>query len=56
MQLASIFFVIGVALSALGVNIEMVIIGRVFLGLGVGFANQVSWNYMMFFSSKNVFP
>ncbi|OAY27937.2 hypothetical protein MANES_15G027100v8 [Manihot esculenta] len=40
MQLASIFFVIGVALSALGVNIEMVIIGRVFLGLGVGFANQ----------------
>ncbi|EEF45377.1 sugar transport protein 8 [Ricinus communis] len=40
MQLASIFFIVGVVLSALGVNIEMVIVGRVLLGFGVGFANQ----------------
>ncbi|KDP40152.1 hypothetical protein JCGZ_02150 [Jatropha curcas] len=40
MQFASFFFIAGVALSAFGVNIEMVIVGRVFLGFGVGFANQ----------------
>ncbi|OMP03745.1 Sugar/inositol transporter [Corchorus olitorius] len=40
MQIASVFFLIGVALTAGGVNIEMVIIGRILLGCGVGFANQ----------------
>ncbi|KAJ6430029.1 hypothetical protein OIU84_021442 [Salix udensis] len=40
MQLASIFFIIGVALTTFAVNIEMLIIGRLHLGLGVGFANQ----------------
>ncbi|OMP08708.1 Sugar/inositol transporter [Corchorus olitorius] len=33
MQIASFFFLIGVVLTAAGVNIEMVIIGRIFLGL-----------------------
>lgn len=40
MQLASIFFIVGVCLSAFGGNIETVIVGRVLLGCGVGFANQ----------------
>ncbi|KAJ6430031.1 hypothetical protein OIU84_021444 [Salix udensis] len=40
MQLASIFFIIGVAMTTFAVNIEMLIIGRLHLGLGVGFANQ----------------
>ncbi|KAJ8766503.1 hypothetical protein K2173_022562 [Erythroxylum novogranatense] len=40
MQIASVFFILGVALSAGGVNIGMVIVGRVLLGCGVGFANQ----------------
>ncbi|MBA0878282.1 hypothetical protein Goshw_029748 [Gossypium schwendimanii] len=40
MQIASIFFIIGVILTAGGINIEMLIFGRIFLGFGVGFANQ----------------
>ncbi|TYJ17593.1 hypothetical protein E1A91_A09G062100v1 [Gossypium mustelinum] len=39
-QIASIFFLIGVVLTAGGLNIEMIIFGRIFLGFGVGFANQ----------------
>ncbi|KAH8500364.1 hypothetical protein H0E87_015575 [Populus deltoides] len=40
MQLASLFFIGGVALTTFAVNIEMLIIGRLLLGCGVGFANQ----------------
>ncbi|KAE8690504.1 Sugar transport protein 8 [Hibiscus syriacus] len=40
MQIASIFFLIGVVLTAGGVNLGMIILGRIFLGFGVGFANQ----------------
>ncbi|CAK7350504.1 unnamed protein product [Dovyalis caffra] len=40
MQLASLFFIGGVVLTTFAVNIEMLIIGRLLLGLGVGFANQ----------------
>ncbi|XVE66015.1 hypothetical protein DITRI_Ditri08aG0047600 [Diplodiscus trichospermus] len=39
-QIASVFFLAGVILTAGGLNIEMVIIGRILLGFGVGFANQ----------------
>ncbi len=35
-------FVIGAALQAGAVNMGMLIIGRLFLGLGIGFANQAS--------------
>jgi predicted MFS family arabinose efflux permease len=35
-------FVVGAALQAGAVNMGMLIIGRLFLGLGIGFANQVS--------------
>ncbi|XP_022722539.1 sugar transport protein 8-like [Durio zibethinus] len=40
MQIASVFFLAGVLLTAGGLNIEMIIIGRILLGCGVGFANQ----------------
>lgn len=41
MQAASLFFLVGVILNAFAMNIEMLIIGRILLGVGVGFANQV---------------
>ncbi|CAN0856684.1 Sugar transport protein 8 [Linum grandiflorum] len=37
---ASLFFLAGSALSALAVNIEMLIFGRILLGVGVGFGNE----------------
>ncbi|XWS39327.1 hypothetical protein CRYUN_Cryun18bG0042500 [Craigia yunnanensis] len=40
MQISSVFFLAGVVLTAGGLNIEMLIIGRILLGCGVGFANQ----------------
>nr|XP_016458581.1 PREDICTED: sugar transport protein 8-like [Nicotiana tabacum] len=40
MQLASLFFFIGVILNAAAMNLPMLIIGRLCLGAGVGFGNQ----------------
>ncbi|KAL4190701.1 hypothetical protein AMTRI_Chr07g26070 [Amborella trichopoda] len=40
MRAASLFFLGGVALTAAAVNLPMLIIGRILLGLGIGFANQ----------------
>lgn len=40
MLIASVFFLIGIVLNAAAMNIEMLIIGRILLGAGVGFANQ----------------
>nr|GLL43095.1 sugar transport protein 2-like [Ipomoea trifida] len=39
-QLASIFFIIGVVLNTTAINLLMLIFGRLFLGAGVGFGNQ----------------
>ncbi|KAL8236739.1 hypothetical protein R6Q59_017820 [Mikania micrantha] len=39
-QLASLFFLVGVILNAAAMNIMMLIIGRLLLGAGVGFGNQ----------------
>ncbi|XP_010256217.1 PREDICTED: sugar transport protein 6-like [Nelumbo nucifera] len=39
-MIASLFVLIGVVLNAAGTNIAMLIIGRISLGFGVGFANQ----------------
>ena len=39
--LAGLFFLIGAALNAGAVNLPMLIIGRIMLGIGVGFGNQV---------------
>ncbi|CAN1329074.1 Sugar transport protein 8 [Linum perenne] len=40
MQIASVFFFIGAAINAASQNLAMLIIGRLFLGAGVGFGNQ----------------
>ncbi|KAE8704573.1 hypothetical protein F3Y22_tig00110450pilonHSYRG00771 [Hibiscus syriacus] len=41
MQIASNIFLLGVALTSAGVNLGMIIFGRIFLGFGIEFANQV---------------
>lgn len=41
MLIAGIFFIIGVAFNAAAQNLTMLIVGRILLGCGVGFANQV---------------
>ena len=41
MILAGIFFLIGTGLCAGAQDLAMLVIGRIFLGFGVGFANQV---------------
>ncbi|XP_030532386.1 sugar transport protein 8-like [Rhodamnia argentea] len=40
LQIGSFFFVGGVALQAGGINLAMVVLGRIILGCGVGFGNQ----------------
>lgn len=47
-QLASIFFIIGVALNTTAVNLLMLIFGRLFLGAGVGFGNQVFIYFLIY--------
>lgn len=42
MFFGGVAFLIGSAISGASVNVYMLILGRVFLGIGVGFANQVS--------------
>ncbi|KAK1299302.1 Sugar transport protein 6 [Acorus calamus] len=41
MGVASMFFLAGVVFNAAAQNLSMLIIGRLLLGLGVGFANQI---------------
>ena len=40
-QLASIFFVVGAILNTVAADLPMLIAGRICLGVGVGFGNQV---------------
>lgn len=42
MLIAGFFFIAGVSLNASAQNLLMLIVGRVLLGCGIGFANQVS--------------
>lgn len=42
MLIAGMFFIVGVILNAGAVNLIMLILGRISLGCGVGFANQVT--------------
>ena len=37
-----VIFLVGAVLNGLAQNVAMLIIGRIFLGIGVGFSNQVS--------------
>lgn len=48
MLIAGMFFIIGTVLNAAAQNIEMLIIGRILLGCGVGFANQVIFFFFFF--------
>ena len=41
MLIAGVFFLIGTAFNAAAQDLAMLIIGRILLGCGVGFANQV---------------
>ena len=41
MLIAGIFFIVGTILNSSAVNLIMLILGRISLGCGVGFANQV---------------
>ena len=41
MVLAGLSFLIGTGLCSGAANLAMLVIGRIFLGIGVGFANQV---------------
>ena len=41
MLIAGVFFIIGTVLNATAENLTMLILGRISLGCGVGFANQV---------------
>ena len=40
--IAGACFIIGITLCAAAVQISMLIVGRIIIGLGVGFGNQVS--------------
>ena len=44
--IAGLFFIGGVALNAAAVNLLMLILGRILLGCGVGFANQVALGFI----------
>jgi MFS family permease len=48
-----ISFIIGASLNACAVNLPMLIIGRIMLGVGIGFANQVGlygfWGFYKLF-------
>lgn len=42
MRAASVFFLVGAIINAAARDLAMLIIGRLFLGAGVGFGNQVN--------------
>lgn len=48
MLIAGIFFIIGVAFNAGAQDLAMLIAGRILLGCGVGFANQVLFFIFIF--------
>lgn len=55
---ASSFFLAGAGISSGALNIWMLIIGRILLGIGVGFGNEVSLhyhNYLLLFWKVNYF-
>lgn len=42
MLIAGLFFIVGTTFNAAAQDLAMLIIGRIMLGCGVGFANQVN--------------
>jgi len=53
MFLGGSFFLVGALLNGFAVNVSMLIIGRILLGFGVGYCNQVSKHYCSHFSSAS---
>lgn len=51
---ASIFFLFGAALSSGATNLAMLIIGRILLGVGVGFGNEVLRCVLYIFESVSL--
>ena len=49
MLIAGVFFLIGTALNAGAQDLAMLIIGRILLGCGVGFANQVPFFHLVIY-------
>lgn len=49
MLLGGILFLVGALVNGLAANVAMLIIGRILLGFGVGFANQVRYSLFLFF-------
>ncbi|CAK8570787.1 unnamed protein product [Lathyrus sativus] len=54
MFLGGFFFLVGALLNGLAVNIEMLIIGRLLLGFGVGFCNQSVPVYLSEMAPANI--
>lgn len=48
MLIAGVFFIVGTVLNALANSLIILIIGRIILGFGVGFANQVLINCFVY--------
>ena len=49
MFIGGLFFLVGALLNGFAINIEMLIIGRLLLGFGVGYCNQVKINVVSVF-------
>ena len=54
MFIGGLCFLVGSLLNGFALNIEMLIIGRLLLGVGVGYCNQVNINIVDMFSSFDV--
>lgn len=50
-SIAGACFIIGITLCAAAVQISMLIVGRIIIGLGVGFGNQVSCSAFLILNS-----
>ena len=55
MLIAGVFFIIGTILNAAAFSFIMLVLGRILLGCGVGFANQVNFIYHSFNIPHNIF-
>lgn len=55
MLIAGIFFLIGTAFNAAAQDLAMLIVGRILLGCGVGFANQVCLITYLLCNNKALF-
>ena len=51
MLIAGVFFIVGVIFNGAAQDLAMLIVGRILLGCGVGFANQVSTLNTIFFNT-----